>query len=142
MPQDLRCGTGDPVYIWIDVNVATKAYDTWVKTGSMTDPVLVHANAGFRRTGVDSICRWSALHNPGKEPDTISVETVGFVSDIGAYPASYTDATLSGISLDAGSLIPAFDPGTTSYTVTLPEGTASVIVSATPNNTEAAPLNG
>jgi len=48
-----------------------------------------------------------------------------------------TDATLSGITLSAGSLVPDFDSGTTSYLVDVPNGTSSIDVNATKSNANA-----
>jgi len=47
------------------------------------------------------------------------------------------DATLSDITLDAGTLAPVFDPEITNYIVTIPEGTTSINVSATTNDANA-----
>lgn len=44
------------------------------------------------------------------------------------------DAALSNIEASAGTLSPDFDPNITSYTLELPEGTASVTITATPNH--------
>ncbi|MBD8079466.1 beta-L-arabinofuranosidase domain-containing protein [Cellulosimicrobium arenosum] len=48
--------------------------------------------------------------------------------------ASY-DATpgLSALAFDTGTLTPAFDPATTDYTLTVPEGTTSVVLDADPH---------
>ncbi len=125
--------SGSQVDIWIDVDAVNKVYSTWVKTATMVNPVLIYANAQFRRQDVDSICRWSALHNPDTESDTLSILSVEVLSEI----PELRDATLSDLTIDAGTLVPAFDPTTTAYTVVLPEGTPSVDVTATPNNSEA-----
>lgn len=45
-----------------------------------------------------------------------------------------SDATLSDLSVGAGTLTPAFSPEVTAYAVTVPYGTTSVLVSATPNH--------
>ncbi|WP_167612183.1 cadherin-like beta sandwich domain-containing protein [Maribellus sediminis] len=52
------------------------------------------------------------------------------------------DATLSGISLSAGSLVQDFDPAVTSYFATLPQGTTSVDVSATKTDSNASITSG
>jgi|GEM_PF-420889 len=44
-----------------------------------------------------------------------------------------SDASLSGLTVDVGIMEPKFDPSTTSYNVTVPEGTTSVNVTATPS---------
>ena len=47
------------------------------------------------------------------------------------------DATLSDITLDAGTLAPAFDPEITNYFVTIPDGTTSITVTPTKNDENA-----
>ncbi|GEL96441.1 beta-L-arabinofuranosidase domain-containing protein [Cellulomonas composti] len=44
-----------------------------------------------------------------------------------------TDPALSALSFDAGRLAPAFDPATSSYTLTVPAGTEQVALSASPH---------
>ncbi len=118
------------VDLWFDVDVATKTYNTWVQTESMSAPVLIQPDAAFRKTDIDSIFCWSTLHNPDAEPDSLSVETVELVQGVGVYPTSYSNASLLSLSLSTGSLAPSFDPSITSYSVLLPEGTPSVTVDA------------
>ena len=48
-----------------------------------------------------------------------------------------SDATLSDLSFDVGTLSPAFDPGVTQYTLEVPEGTTTVTASATASNSYA-----
>ena len=52
------------------------------------------------------------------------------------YVASFepTDATLSGLSVDAGWMSPAFNPDSTTYTVVFPADTNSIEVTAAPSN--------
>ncbi len=128
---------GVPVDFWFDIDVGNLTYNTWVRTGNMTEPALIHPDAGFRRMDIDSICRWSALHNQAAEPDTLSVKDVELVDGIGAYPASFQVAELAELILDTGSLDPVFDPSVTEYTVSLPDGTASVNISAVPEDQDA-----
>jgi hypothetical protein len=45
-----------------------------------------------------------------------------------------SDATLSALTVDAGTLAPAFDPGDTTYLLVAPVGTSTVNVTATPND--------
>jgi|GEM_PF-2355445 len=76
---------------------------------------------GFELAG-DIFCNWTGFDNFR-------------LYYYGEGPSS--DATLSAITLSVGSLIPDFDPAVTSYYVTLPQGTASVDVSATSTNSYA-----
>ncbi|MYC14068.1 MAG: cadherin-like beta sandwich domain-containing protein, partial [Gemmatimonadetes bacterium] len=48
-----------------------------------------------------------------------------------------TDATLSSLTINPGTLNPAFDPDTYTYTATVPYATSTVTVTATPNDTDA-----
>lgn len=48
-----------------------------------------------------------------------------------------TDASLSAITLDAGKLDPVFDANISSFAALLPAGTKTVVVGATPNDTNA-----
>ena len=48
-----------------------------------------------------------------------------------------SDATLSALTVSTGTLAPAFDPDTTSYTMTVPNATASIDISATANHAAA-----
>lgn len=57
----------------------------------------------------------------------LSAETIVFA----LVSNEVADASLSSITLSEGSLEPAFDPAVKKYTVNLPEGTASVELSAT-----------
>ena len=56
------------------------------------------------------------------------LETISELSD---------DATLASLDVSAGTLDPAFDPEVTTYKLTLPEGSASVDITATPNDPNA-----
>ena len=48
-----------------------------------------------------------------------------------------SDATLSDLSCDVGTLAPDFDPAVTEYTLEVPEGTTTVTISATANHSYA-----
>ena len=56
---------------------------------------------------------------------------------LAAVPARSEDATLSGLSLSAGTLDPAFASGTTSYAATVGNAVTSITVTPTKSNTEA-----
>jgi len=60
--------------------------------------------------------------------DCAVLETISELSD---------DATLSSLSVDPGSLDPAFDPEVTSYKVELPEGSTSCTITAVANHPNA-----
>ena len=109
---------GQLYLVWIDLDMSNKTYTTWVKSQAMADPVLIFQDAAFRKNS-DSLSRWSALHNPLGEPDSVSVETVTLVGNAGDLPDRYTDASLSGLSLDVGTLDPPFDPDVTEYSAAM-----------------------
>ena len=74
-------------------------------------------------------------------PDGISTSpTANFTLNtdmtVGAGFAS-TDATLKSLSLSDGTLAPAFDPATTSYTASVGNGVGFVTITATPNDPKA-----
>jgi hypothetical protein len=114
---------GEVVDVWIDVDVGNQTHSTWVQTSGMDYPALIFPDAAFRRTPVDSIAYWSALHNPAGEPDTLSVSLVEFAEFIPGMDV----ATLSALDLSMGALEPAFDPAVTEYDVLLPWGTTGDI---------------
>jgi hypothetical protein len=120
--------------VWVDVDVGSQTYNAWIKTSTMEYPALIFPDAGFRRTPVDSIVRWSAVHNPDGEPDTLDVLNVEMAASIPGLDVS----TLSALTIDYGTLDPAFDPGMTSYDVLLPYGTTGdVNVTATATTLDA-----
>ena len=119
--------SGQTYYAWIAVDAVNKTYTTWVKTGE-NDTVRIYTDAAFRNTNITSIKRWSAIHNADAEPDMVEVKLVEIVEKAGVFPTAYSDSTLADITLSVGEL--TFDAETTTYDVTLPEGTTSVDISA------------
>lgn len=115
--------------VWLDVNMTNKTYSTWVKTSTMSYPGLIFANAGFRKTAVDSIARWSVMHNGTGEPDTLKNPSVDFVTSIPGLDVS----TLDSISLTVAALSKKFDAASKTYTVILPVGTTTVSVTGNPS---------
>lgn len=126
--------SGQTYYAWFAIDAVAKTYTTWVKTLD-SDTVRLFTDAGFRNTAIESIKRWSTVHNADAEPDSVSVKVVEFVSKIGQFPVSYSDASLSDITLSAGEI--SFDTETDTYNVSVPEGISSVEVSAVVNNVNA-----
>lgn len=119
--------------VWTVVDVPNKKYSTYVKTDDMPAPVLVFADAGFRKTTTTQLVYWSAVHNSQGDATPLTVHDVQLVAAMGDFPASYSDAALSNIQLSVGNLTPVFEANTTVYNVTLPKGTTSVNVAATPS---------
>jgi hypothetical protein len=117
---------GEPVELWFDVDLTDSTYFVWAKTVDMTFPELIFDSPAAFRNQIDSINRWSTLHNPAGEPDSLANISVEIATTIPGFNVS----TLDSIILDLGTLSPAFDAATSAYTVDLPEGTTTVNVSA------------
>lgn len=58
-------------------------------------------------------------------------------SGLGNLVSGLGDATLSALSVSAGTLSPSFDPQKISYTVTVPNSETSLVISATPTKSKA-----
>ena len=70
---------------------------------------------------------------------TVTAED-GSTLDYTVYITRYTpssDATLSALSVNIGTLVPDFDEAITSYTLEVPEGTTSITITATANHDSA-----
>lgn len=63
--------------------------------------------------------------------------TKEYTIDITVNQTPSDNANLASLSVDAGSLVPAFDPETTEYNVAVPEGTTTVNISAETADTNA-----
>ncbi|MFC0878921.1 LamG-like jellyroll fold domain-containing protein, partial [Saccharicrinis sp. FJH2] len=74
---------GQVYHFWFDLDVTAKTYTTWVQTEGMAEPVKIFTDAAFRNTNISSILRWSALHNPDGESDTVKVLKVALVEAVG-----------------------------------------------------------
>lgn len=80
--------------------------------------------------------------NPGSATSTIEVK---LTAEDGVTTKSYTilivraptDATLSGLTTDSGSLSPAFDPATFAYDTSVPNGTTEATVTPTTSDPDA-----
>ncbi len=118
-------------FAWFEVDVSNKTYTTWVKTLNQ-DTVRVYTNAAFRNTAIESINIWSTIHNPDGEVDSIDAKNVSIVAAPGVFPESYSDASLSSISISTGTI--EFSSDQLNYDVILPEGTSSVTINAIANN--------
>ncbi|RHA39934.1 beta-L-arabinofuranosidase domain-containing protein [Cellulomonas rhizosphaerae] len=97
---------------------------------------------------IDDSTRWKkdvhgdlVLDAQGHKIPVVTVRfqsTGGLVGGVyGVYLTRSTEyddvATLSGLSFDAGTLVPAFSPGVASYTLTVPTSTDAVELTATPH---------
>lgn len=107
--------------IWVAIDAANESYTTWVKTEDMPKPVLIYENAGFRKTAITSITRWSALHNPDGEVDELVVDVAKII------PENYTISLPGGVDGNLSNVaIPAINIASLPVTIELwykPEAT-------------------
>lgn len=67
----------DMVYhVWIDVHFYEETYDVYVQAPGETEPVLIAANAAFRRTGISGLGYFSAIRNGDFIQTTAHVEVL------------------------------------------------------------------
>ena len=113
-------GTGSQLTAW---NIVTAQ----VNSGGGNNPVPVTVTGSFAGTASDPV--------NGDDGYGISYQVLDATS-IAAVTNPDTDATLDSLSVSQGTLSPSFATGTTTYSVTLPAGTATVpTVSVTVNDT-------
>jgi len=62
-------------------------------------------------------------------------------SNNGSTTVNSSDNSLSSLGVEGGELSPIFDPGTTEYNITMPKGSESVNITATPSHSKAS-VNG
>lgn len=82
-----------------------------------------------------SITATSYKLNPDENGDEMSILKIGAsatIKDVGS-----SDATLKELTVDGGSLVPAFSPNTLSYTVTVPFDVTALYVFPTTNDSRA-----
>ncbi|MCB0659225.1 MAG: T9SS type A sorting domain-containing protein [Saprospiraceae bacterium] len=94
-----------------------------------------HSGSRIINGGLDEI----AIYDFALSDEEVSDLFAGMeITDDCAVVATITeasdDATLSALTISAGTLEPEFNPGITSYKATLPQGTASVTIDATANH--------
>ena len=75
---------------------------------------------------------------PGTTTITVTAQD-GFITEyvVNVSTGASTDATLASLTTSVGELDPVFDPGVAAYTLELPAGTATVTLTATPNDENA-----
>ncbi|MCU4163424.1 LamG-like jellyroll fold domain-containing protein [Carboxylicivirga caseinilyticus] len=108
--------TNDVITLYIDGQLAQST------TLSTTNKIeyLSNAYAYLCKSGYNTDPTWLG------SIDEFNIYNGAFTADI--VTNNYTSADLTGITLGAGELSPAFDPAITEYSVTLPEGTSFVTV--------------
>jgi len=121
--------TNDTLYWYVDGDLAQKTAN---KAGYMIKNIS-NANAwlGFGAYGDPT---WLGttneynIYSGQMDAATVKQRAIHFLGNIS------TDATLSSLTVDAGELIPVFDPEVTTYSVIIPNGTTTINVSAVANN--------
>ena len=124
--------TNDTLYWYVDGDLAQKTAN---KAGYMIKDIS-NANAwlGF---GAYNDPTWLGttneydIYSGQMDAATVKQRAIHFLGNIS------TDATLSSLSVDAGVLIPVFDPEVTTYSVIIPSGTTTINVAAVSNNAKA-----
>jgi hypothetical protein len=124
--------TNDTLYWYVDGDLAQKTAN---KAGYMIKDIS-NANAwlGF---GAYNDPTWLGttneydIYSGQMDAATVKQRALHFLGNIS------TDATLSSLTVDAGNLIPVFDPEVTTYSVLIPSGTTTINVSAAANNAKA-----
>lgn len=109
-------------------------------TATNPNPKLTDADAtnvvGTGTTGTFTVSATGLTAGTGYSYAAYATNSRGTTySSVGTFTPLSTDATLSAFALSAGTLAPAFAPGTTSYTASVANGTTSLTV--TPTTTQA-----
>ncbi len=127
-------------------------YINGVKAGSLLDEtdldisttglpmVIGNYHSGVRKVNgnLDEIAIYDFAFTAAEVADLYaSVELDTDCEPVSTIVELSNDATLSALEVSTGTLDPAFDPNTTSYSVELPEGTTSVTITATPTDANA-----
>ncbi len=135
--NDLATLTSDMGTLVPAFDPAVTDYYLIIEAGTSQVNISGTANSATASVAGDGIITLS--ENKGIAEITVTAET----GDSKTYTVNIdtalpdTDATLSALSVDVGSLSPAFDPEITSYTLEVPEGTAKVNLLAVANSSEA-----
>ncbi|MFY9153844.1 MAG: LamG-like jellyroll fold domain-containing protein [Prolixibacteraceae bacterium] len=121
--------TNDTLYWYVDGDLAQKTANkagymikdisnanAWLGFGAYNDPTWLGTTNEYN------------IYSGQMDAATVKERAIHFLGNIS------TDATLSSLTVDAGELIPAFDPEVTTYSVIIPVGTTSINVSAVANN--------
>lgn len=88
--------------VWLQIDLANQSYSAYAQTDAMAAPVLIFADAGFRKQGVSELRYWSALHNAQGDADPLVLEAVTPVAEVGDYPPDLDTSD------EDGDGIPAF----------------------------------
>ena len=120
--------TNDSLFWYVDGSIAQKtankagylikdiaATNAWFGYGAYNDPTWLGTTNEYN------------IYSGQMDAATVAQRAIHF---LGGLP----DVTLASLTVDAGELIPAFDPEVTTYSVVVPEGTTTINVTAVPNS--------
>lgn len=128
---------GKLYHCWVELDVTNLKYYVYVQGGDMAQPENIYTRGGDFRKQSTFIDRWSALHNPGNEPDYLNVAHVQTTDAIGTIPQvvidGMSDPSLKSLTTSVGELNPEFDPFETDYEIAVPFGTTEIQLDAVPN---------
>ncbi|HKJ40849.1 MAG TPA: LamG-like jellyroll fold domain-containing protein [Sunxiuqinia sp.] len=125
---------GQKYHFWIDLDVPNQKFNLYFQTEGMDAPAKVADNFSFRNTSTTVLKRWGDVVSSQDTENYLKSENLAEVSAVGDFPAALSSvATLSSISVDTGTLEPAFSDTVTTYSLLAPDGTTAVNVAATPS---------
>jgi len=121
--------TNDTLYWYVDGDLAQKTANkagymikdisnanAWLGYGAYGDPTWLGTTNEYN------------IYSGQMDAATVKQRAIHFLGNIS------TDATLSSLTVSAGTLIPAFNPEVTTYSVIIPNGVTTINVSAVANN--------
>jgi hypothetical protein len=120
--------TNDSLFWYVDGSLAQKTANK--ASYLIKDIAGTHAWFGY---GAYNDPTWQGttneynIYSGQMDAATVAARAIHFLGGI-------PDATLASLTVDAGELIPAFDPEVTTYSVVIPAGTTTINVSAAPNS--------
>ncbi len=124
-------------HVWIETAVYDKTYNVFVQAAGSTDVIQLASEYAYRNAVPNTLYVWGTVHNGSGDSSPLLPSCLSVVSKIGDVPAcaasDSTDATLKSIDISKGFINETFNPEVLSYTATVPYGTSSVEVSATPS---------
>ena len=116
---------GEITKVWIALDVPNLSYKTYVQSVDMDYPELVYDEyAGFRNTAITAINKWTTIHNPDAEPDSVEVKSIELQTS--------NDATLRELNASIGELT-LVDADYGEYELYVPYGTTEVTLTAATN---------
>ncbi|MGE0019315.1 MAG: LamG-like jellyroll fold domain-containing protein, partial [Draconibacterium sp.] len=120
--------TNDSIFWYVDGSLAQKtankasylikdiaATHAWFGYGAYNDPTWLGTTNEYN------------IYSGQMDAATVAERAIHFLGGI-------PDATLASLTVDAGELIPAFDPAVTTYSVVIPSGTTTINVTAVTNS--------